>query len=62
MQVKCPRCGKLVEWEGNEWRPFCSERCKLIDLGAWASEEYRIPEEPLLKENLEQLDGRDEEK
>jgi endogenous inhibitor of DNA gyrase (YacG/DUF329 family) len=46
MQVRCPRCGKLVQWEGNEWRPFCGERCKLIDLGAWAEGEYRIPAEP----------------
>ncbi|GIW48494.1 MAG: DNA gyrase inhibitor YacG [Deltaproteobacteria bacterium] len=42
MKVRCPRCNRVVEWEGNEWRPFCSERCKLIDLGAWVSEEYRI--------------------
>jgi len=28
----------------NPWRPFCSERCKLIDLGAWASESYRVPD------------------
>ncbi len=31
----CPRCGEPSVWEGNEFRPFCSERCKLIDLGAW---------------------------
>ncbi|WP_168382762.1 DNA gyrase inhibitor YacG [Acinetobacter indicus] len=39
----CPRCGESSVWEGNEFRPFCSERCKLIDLGAWASDEYRLP-------------------
>ncbi|ERS02207.1 MULTISPECIES: DNA gyrase inhibitor YacG [Acinetobacter] len=39
----CPRCGEASTWEGNEFRPFCSERCKLIDLGAWASEEYKLP-------------------
>ena len=33
----CPRCGEPSVWEGNEFRPFCSERCKLIDLGAWAT-------------------------
>ncbi|MGE8550793.1 MAG: DNA gyrase inhibitor YacG, partial [Acinetobacter calcoaceticus] len=33
----CPRCGGPSVWEGNEFRPFCSERCKLIDLGAWAN-------------------------
>jgi endogenous inhibitor of DNA gyrase (YacG/DUF329 family) len=43
-QVKCPTCGKPVVWsEDNPWRPFCSERCRLIDLGAWAAEEHRIP-------------------
>jgi endogenous inhibitor of DNA gyrase (YacG/DUF329 family) len=42
--VLCPRCGKAVEWTpSSRWRPFCSERCKLIDLGAWATEAYRIP-------------------
>jgi endogenous inhibitor of DNA gyrase (YacG/DUF329 family) len=58
MQIKCPRCGKLVNWEGNKWKPFCSERCKLIDLGAWAGEEYRIPEEPISEENQKQINGR----
>jgi uncharacterized protein len=46
--VACPQCGKAVEWmPASRWRPFCSERCKLIDLGAWASEAYRIPAEPV---------------
>ena len=41
--VKCPTCGKIVEWDTqNIWRPFCCERCKLIDLGAWAGETHRI--------------------
>jgi uncharacterized protein len=43
--VNCPQCGKIMEWDpANPYRPFCSERCKLIDLGQWASEAYRIPE------------------
>lgn len=42
--VNCPRCAARVEWRSdNPWRPFCSERCKMMDLGAWASESYRIP-------------------
>jgi endogenous inhibitor of DNA gyrase (YacG/DUF329 family) len=42
--VACPRCGAPVAWTAEAtWRPFCSERCKLIDLGAWANESYRIP-------------------
>jgi uncharacterized protein len=41
--VKCPQCGgKSVFAPSNGWRPFCSERCKKIDLGAWASEEFRV--------------------
>ena len=42
--VNCPQCGKPAAWDNaNRYRPFCSERCRLIDLGAWASENYRIP-------------------
>jgi uncharacterized protein len=44
-KVKCPTCGKEVEYSGNEFRPFCSERCKLLDFGAWADEEYALPAE-----------------
>lgn len=43
--VKCPYCGNETEYSGNEHRPFCSERCKLLDFGAWADEEYNIPSE-----------------
>lgn len=44
--VACPHCGKAVAWQASEkFRPFCSERCKLIDLGAWADESHRIPGE-----------------
>jgi endogenous inhibitor of DNA gyrase (YacG/DUF329 family) len=44
--VNCPRCGAQVAWAPeNRYRPFCSERCKLIDLGDWAMEKYRVPEE-----------------
>jgi len=44
--VQCPTCSAPVEWKAeNTYRPFCCERCKLIDLGAWASESHRIPGE-----------------
>jgi hypothetical protein len=43
MRVKCPTCKTEVQWENNPHRPFCSERCRLIDLGAWATEKYKIP-------------------
>ena len=51
--VACPTCGQAVEWRPeSRFRPFCSERCKLIDIGAWASEKYRIEgkDEPLSDE------------
>jgi endogenous inhibitor of DNA gyrase (YacG/DUF329 family) len=45
--VRCPQCSKEIEWnEANPYRPFCSARCKQIDLGAWASEEYRLSGSP----------------
>ncbi len=44
--VKCPQCGTEAVFEGNEFRPFCSERCKLLDFGAWADERYALPAEP----------------
>ena len=44
--VKCPTCQNEVEWiESSAFRPFCSERCRLIDLGEWASEKHAIPDE-----------------
>lgn len=45
--MKCPNCGKPAEWKDNPYRPFCSERCKLIDFGRWANGEYRVPAEPV---------------
>ena len=46
--VKCPTCEAPVKWgPQSPSRPFCSERCKLIDLGAWAAEEHSIPGDPL---------------
>jgi hypothetical protein len=46
--VSCPTCKRKVEWSATSpWRPFCSERCRLIDLGAWASERHVIPGEPI---------------
>lgn len=42
--VPCPTCGTPSEFSpGNPWRPFCSERCRRVDLGAWASERFRVP-------------------
>lgn len=58
--VRCPQCGKIVEYRtDNPSRPFCSPRCKLIDLGAWAEERYAITgptglsDESSMEESLE---------
>jgi endogenous inhibitor of DNA gyrase (YacG/DUF329 family) len=51
MQVRCPVCRRKTTWEENPFKPFCSERCKLTDLGKWASEEYRVPDEDTEKIN-----------
>jgi len=59
MMILCPICRNKTTWEENPWRPFCSERCKLTDLGKWVTEEYKIegkPEEDRAEQN------RDEEK
>jgi len=46
-RVKCPTCGRPVEWSAEStYRPFCSDRCRLIDLGAWLTEQHAIPDEP----------------
>jgi len=57
--VRCPICRTEVAWEGNAFRPFCSERCRLIDLGAWAEGRYRIAGKKILKEEPEDDDDED---
>ena len=43
-EIKCPICEKSNTWHAeNQFRPFCSDRCKLIDLGEWANETRKIP-------------------
>jgi endogenous inhibitor of DNA gyrase (YacG/DUF329 family) len=61
--VKCPQCGAPVRWTAEStWRPFCSERCKLIDLGAWAAERYRVesPEAPESGEGAAETGSRED--
>ena len=41
--MTCPLCRQPSTWQGNPWRPFCSERCQVTDLGAWVTERYRLP-------------------
>ncbi|HQR14865.1 MAG TPA: DNA gyrase inhibitor YacG [Nitrospira sp.] len=49
----CPECHQSTTWNDNPWRPFCSERCQLIDLGAWAGEQYRVPGPSLTVRGME---------
>ncbi len=45
MQTRCPTCRKIFTWDAKApWRPFCSQRCRLIDLGEWLDEGYRLPD------------------
>ena len=61
MVMTCPICRQPAAWDDNPWRPFCSERCQLIDLGTWAMEQYRIPGPTLTTEStiLESSDSQD---
>lgn len=57
MKVKCPTCQKESEWSNeNEYRPFCSHRCRLIDLGEWASENRTIAS-PITAADIDELDA-----
>lgn len=62
LKVKCPTCEKDVVWQAeSSFRPFCSERCKLIDLGDWAEENHKISQpmqsnEPLTEEMIDALE------
>ena len=51
---QCPTCNREVQWQDNPFRPFCSERCKLLDLSKWVSEEYRVPGKPVPSEAVEE--------
>ncbi len=54
--VACPTCQQSVAWlESNQFKPFCSKRCKLIDLGEWASESHKIAGQALDPETVSQL-------
>jgi len=54
---KCPTCNRQVEWDNNPFRPFCSERCKLVDLGKWVTEEYHVAGKPVSSADKEDEDA-----
>jgi uncharacterized protein len=59
--VKCPTCRRPVEWSPESpYRPFCSDRCRLIDLGAWLTEQHKIPDETEAEDEAIHSDGPDE--
>jgi endogenous inhibitor of DNA gyrase (YacG/DUF329 family) len=61
MKVQCPTCAKPSSLHAtNPWRPFCSERCRLIDLGGWLDERYAIAGAPAdgEREEPERVPGR----
>ena len=55
--VKCPTCGNQVTYKNNEFRPFCSERCQLLDFGAWADESFTLPAESseMTEQDIDQI-------
>lgn len=58
---RCKHCGKPAAREGNACWPFCSERCRLIDLGNWALERYRIAGKKIEGEGEDESEGSDDE-
>jgi uncharacterized protein len=59
MKSKCPQCRQDVVFKGNPHRPFCSNRCRLMDLGKWVEGEYRIPVEDLYSDSLDEEESQD---
>lgn len=54
LEVRCPSCGDTHTYStDNPYRPFCSKGCKAIDLGAWASEQYRVEAKPTTEDLLD---------
>jgi endogenous inhibitor of DNA gyrase (YacG/DUF329 family) len=59
-KIVCPTCQKQGSWkQDNPFRPFCSARCKLIDLGEWADESRKIPSDTINPENLDSNEDQD---
>lgn len=56
LTVTCPNCKKKFTYYSSEFRPFCTERCRLIDLGQWLNESYTVPAVKMTPEEEEQLE------
>jgi endogenous inhibitor of DNA gyrase (YacG/DUF329 family) len=59
-RVKCPTCHREIDWSQSPFRPFCSERCRLIDLGAWLTEKHAIPGESVQDQSAQGPPDREE--
>ncbi|WP_408097600.1 DNA gyrase inhibitor YacG [Peredibacter sp. HCB2-198] len=56
LMVTCPTCKQKFNYYSSEFRPFCSEKCRLIDLGQWLTESYAVPVEKLTEEEIQTLE------
>lgn len=62
LTVACPTCKKKFKYHDSAFRPFCSERCRLLDLGQWLTESYAVPAHKLTEEEIQTLEEIHEEK
>ena len=60
LRRQCPHCDREVAWPETATYPFCSERCRLIDLGVWAAGDYRLPGEPASEKDLRSVEASDD--
>ena len=60
LRRQCPHCDREVTWPETATYPFCSERCRLIDLGVWAAGDYRLPGEPASEKDLRSVGSSDD--
>ncbi|QQR82071.1 MAG: DNA gyrase inhibitor YacG [Deltaproteobacteria bacterium] len=60
--IHCRQCGKKIDLDPNPYRPFCSDRCRKIDLGKWFGESYRVPDKEIPSENFQENNLDDEER
>lgn len=60
LRRQCPHCDREVTWPETATYPFCSERCRLIDLGVWAAGDYRLPGEPSSENDLRSVASDDD--
>jgi endogenous inhibitor of DNA gyrase (YacG/DUF329 family) len=60
LKVKCPQCSTVFLYYNSEFRPFCCERCKMIDLGHWFEESYRVPDKEMIDSSKNKNEKHDE--